>query len=75
MDIALVPAWRGRGIGSRLVHALLAIADGEDCQVSLHVEPDNPVQRLYARCGFVREEQRGIYDYMVRAPRQLNTAS
>jgi len=76
MDIALLQTCRGRGIGTRLVHALLAIADADGCQLTLHVEPDNPVKSLYQRCGLTLIEERGAYHFMGREPQtQLNTAS
>ncbi|WP_246794393.1 GNAT family N-acetyltransferase [Burkholderia perseverans] len=67
IDIALLPAWRGRGIGTRLLHALLASAAAEGLPVSLNVEANNPVQRLYQRLGFVKIGSSGIYDTMRRA--------
>jgi len=42
MDIALVEARRNAGIGTRLMRALLDVADAEARSVTLHVEPDNP---------------------------------
>lgn len=66
IDIALLPAWRGAGLGTRLMHALLASAAAERLPVSLHVETANPVQRLYARLGFVKIGSSGIYDLMYR---------
>ncbi|MBN3725433.1 GNAT family N-acetyltransferase [Burkholderia sp. Ac-20379] len=66
IDIALLPAWRGAGLGTRLMHALLAGAAAEGLPVSLHVEAENPVQRLYARLGFVKIGSSEIYDLMRR---------
>jgi ribosomal protein S18 acetylase RimI-like enzyme len=66
IDIALLPAWRGRGVGTRLLHALLASAAAEGLPVSLNVEANNPVQRLYQRLGFVKIGSSGIYDTMRR---------
>jgi GNAT superfamily N-acetyltransferase len=66
MDIALLPACRGRGIGSALVFTLLDYADSIGLPVSLHVEPFNRIRPLYERLGFVRLEERGIYWFMVR---------
>lgn len=68
MDVALAAAWRGRGLGTALMHALLAFADAAGCSVSLHVEPYNPARRLYERLGFAHVETRGYYQYMKRAP-------
>ena len=64
MDIALVPAYRGQGIGSRLVADLLAGAAAERQKVTLHVEPWNPAKRLYDRLGFRVLEERGAYVFM-----------
>lgn len=64
MDIALVAAERGRGIGGALIVALQREASRRGCSVTLHVEPDNPAQRLYARLGFSLNEHRGVYDFL-----------
>lgn len=64
MDIALVPAWRGRGIGTALLEELMAEARATQSELTLHVEPDNPAQRLYKRLGFRLIEQRGVYDFL-----------
>ena len=76
MDIALLTPLRGQGIGGALLRALFDIADADDYPISLHVEPDNPIGRLYRRHGFSFIEERGAYHFMGRAPQpQLNTAS
>jgi ribosomal protein S18 acetylase RimI-like enzyme len=64
MDIALVPAWRNRGIGTALLHELMDEARANGSEITLHVEPDNPAQRLYQRLGFSLIEQRGTYDFL-----------
>ena len=68
MDIALVEPARGYGTGSRLIGRLVAFADATRRCVTLHVEPDNPAQRLYARMGFTLVEHRGPYDFLRRDP-------
>jgi ribosomal protein S18 acetylase RimI-like enzyme len=52
----VAPAWRGHGVGDRLVDAVLAWAKGEGLtNVGLWVAQDNtPAERLYARHGFAR---------------------
>jgi ribosomal protein S18 acetylase RimI-like enzyme len=72
IDIALLPAWRGAGLGTRLMHALIAGAAAEGLPVSLHVEAANTVQRLYARLGFVKIGSSGIYDLMRREAAPFN---
>ena len=55
LAIGVRPAWRGRGVGTSLLAALLAAADDHGlARVSLSVEPDNPARRLYERFGFER---------------------
>ncbi len=53
LSIGVVPAHRGRGIGSLLLEAPIEAARKQRYQaLSLSVEPDNPAQRLYERHGF-----------------------
>ena len=67
MDIALVPAARGQGLGSALMQWLVAWADADQRAMQLFVEADNPARRLYQRLGFVEQGQEGIYLRMRRA--------
>ena len=64
IDIAFVPAHRGKGYGEALLRDVMdeAAAAGKD--VSIHVEKFNPAMRLYRRLGFVTEEDKGVYDLM-----------
>ncbi|WP_414439328.1 N-acetyltransferase family protein [Burkholderia sp. 22PA0106] len=66
IDIALLPARRGAGLGTRLMHAVVAEAAAQGLPVSLSVEPDNPVQSLYQRLGFQKTGSTGVYDLMRR---------
>jgi ribosomal protein S18 acetylase RimI-like enzyme len=76
IDITLLPAARGRGVGSAVLAWLLDRADQECLPVTLHVETWNAARRLYQRLGFDVVEQRGIYEFMRRPPAtQLKTAS
>jgi ribosomal protein S18 acetylase RimI-like enzyme len=68
MDIALLPAWRGRGIGTKLIEDLIAEAQRARQLVSLHVELHNPVRRLYDRLGFVVTGQDAVYALMELRP-------
>ena len=52
LSIAVLPAHRGRGIGTKLVTELLAAAAGENQAVSLSVLVDNAALNLYRRIGF-----------------------
>ena len=69
MDIALAPPFRGRGIGTALLDALIAEAQASGRTLSIHVEADNPARRLYERLGFARAGEHGVYLLLERAPR------
>lgn len=64
LDIALIPAARGGGIGSAIVADVLAEAARADRPVEIYVEVNNPARRIYDRLGFVPHESNGIYDRM-----------
>lgn len=64
MDIALLSTECGRGIGGTLVRALQTQVRQQGQQLTLHVEPTNPAQRLYQRLGFRLIENRGVYDFL-----------
>jgi len=64
IDIALLPAWRGRGIGARLMREVMDDARLRNVPVRIHVETFNPAQRLYARLGFMPIEDKGVYQLM-----------
>lgn len=68
MDVSLLAAHRGRGLGGALMRALMRHAAAAGLPVTLHVEPFNPALRLYQRLGFERVETRGIYYFMQRLP-------
>jgi ribosomal protein S18 acetylase RimI-like enzyme len=52
LAIAVLPAYRGRGIGTRLLSALIAAARRSYPALSLSVRATNPAARLYRRLGF-----------------------
>ena len=68
VDIALLPAYRNRGIGSQLLGALLDEAAVADKQVTMHVERFNPALRLYERLGFVLVEDKGVHLFLEWRP-------
>jgi ribosomal protein S18 acetylase RimI-like enzyme len=61
MDIALLPAFRGRGIGERLVRDVFAEARQAGRTVSIHVERQNRAIGLYRRLGFEPVAEEGVY--------------
>jgi ribosomal protein S18 acetylase RimI-like enzyme len=68
MDIALAPAFRGRGIGTQLLRDLMAEADASGRKLSIHVEANNPARSLYDRLGFRPAGEHGVYVLMERPP-------
>lgn len=64
MDIALLPEWRNRGIGSALFADLLAEAAERGLVLTLHVERWNPARHLYQRLGFVDRGEDEVYGRM-----------
>jgi ribosomal protein S18 acetylase RimI-like enzyme len=71
MDIALMPEFRGQGIGSDLLRSLIAEAEASGRTLSIHVEHNSPARRLYERLGFQFAGEHGAYVLMV----YVNTAS
>ena len=68
VDIALLPEFRGRGIGAELVSGLQRAAREEGRIVSIHVEAHNPAARLYERLGFMVAADLGVYRRMEWTP-------
>ena len=60
LDISLLPAHRGHGIGAQLMATILREARASARNVELHVEKQNPARRLYERLGFRVVEDCGI---------------
>lgn len=75
VDIALLPQYRGRGVGEELMRSLLEEADERGVKASIHVERFNPAQRLYTRLGFRPVAEAGsVYLLLERPPRTANQA-
>jgi len=64
VDIALLPEWCNRGIGSALINVLQGEAAAAGKPLRIHVERFNPALRLYERLGFRQIEDRGVYLFM-----------
>lgn len=67
MDIALLPPFRGRGIATALLRALVDEAETGRRKLSIHVEANNPARTLYERLGFRPAGEHGVYILMERA--------
>jgi len=66
VNIELLPAWRGQGIGRYLLEEflLLQAAQGR-VNVHLSVACNSEARRLYERCGFVFDASDGMHDRML----------
>jgi ribosomal protein S18 acetylase RimI-like enzyme len=54
---AVVPAWRGQGVGASMINQLFRHAAGRFDAVVLSVRAANPALRFYERLGFCRERE------------------
>jgi ribosomal protein S18 acetylase RimI-like enzyme len=68
VDISLLPACRGRGIGGALIRDLIATCGQQRVRLRLQVLKTNPAARLYERLGFVRTGEDGMYLQMEKQP-------
>lgn len=69
LDIALLPPFRNRGHGSRLLGDLAAEADAASVPLTVYVEKRSPARQLYERLGFRAVEDGPVYLLMERPPR------
>jgi GNAT superfamily N-acetyltransferase len=68
MDIALLPEYQEKGVGTALIQDLMAEAASRNWSLCLHVETFNPAMQLYSRLGFVKNGEMGIYHEMIWRP-------
>jgi len=72
VDIALVPEWRGRGIGGVLLAQIFAEAADAGHPVRIYVEHFNRALTLYQRLGFRKIGDTGVYFHMEWSPAQAH---
>src|SRR6266481_3101740 len=70
VDISLLAEYRGQGIGSKLVRALIEECRQSGAVLRLQVLKTNPALRLYQRLGFTRTGEDQMYVQMERTPSQ-----
>ena len=76
VEIALLPLYRGQGVGGRFMEDVLREARERRLPVRLHVERFSRARGLYRRLGFRDVGENGVYVLMQWWPDgQLNTAS
>ena len=64
IDIALLPEYRGKGIGGEFMKSLIEEAVSSKLSVTIHVEHNNPAMHLYQRLGFRHIRDEGVYYFM-----------
>jgi ribosomal protein S18 acetylase RimI-like enzyme len=64
VDIALLPEFCNRGIGTALVRRLQSDARAAGKPLRIHVERFNPALKLYERLGFRQVADRGVYLFL-----------
>jgi ribosomal protein S18 acetylase RimI-like enzyme len=75
IDIALLPKFQNRGIGSNILKQLTEESDKKDKKLTIHVEQQNPAIHLYERFGFKKISEEGIYFFMERQPLNKKAAT
>ena len=73
IDIALIPEFRNRGLGKRLMIDIMQRARKLDLAVRIHVEQNNPAMHLYDRLGFKKMGDSGVYYLMEWKPEKNDT--
>ena len=68
VDVALLPAWRDRGIGTRLLRGVLQEGRDAGLPVTIHIEQGNRARGLYERLGFRQIGTAGVYHLMEARP-------
>jgi ribosomal protein S18 acetylase RimI-like enzyme len=61
IDISLLASVRRRGVGTELVHRLLAEAEGRGVPATCHVEAGNQARSFWQRLGFIEGPADGAY--------------
>lgn len=64
IDIALLPEYRGKGIGGQIMKDIIAKARSLGKTVRIHVEKLNSAMSLYKRLGFKQIGGTEVYDLM-----------
>jgi len=70
IDIALLPEFRNRGLGSAILEWVQKHAAERSLPLTIHVEVFNPALRLYRRLGFRVRTEGEVYHLLEWAPRE-----
>lgn len=61
LDITVLPEFRGRGIGTKLVRDILEEAAADGKSVEIYIESFNPSANLFSRLGFQTAGEEGVH--------------
>jgi ribosomal protein S18 acetylase RimI-like enzyme len=71
VDVALLPEFRGRGIGEELIGMLISEGARSGSALRLNVLRGNPAAHLYERLGFIAKGGDALYCEMEWVPTQV----
>lgn len=74
IDIAILPDFRGQGLGSAILSDLRDWASEKAKPLTIHVEKSNPARSLYDRMGFAFVQENGAYDLLEWRPEEAAAA-
>jgi ribosomal protein S18 acetylase RimI-like enzyme len=75
IDLALLPEYRGAGIGGTLLHELQVESARQATPIVMHVEHHNRAVRLYRRLEFRVVADDGVYQKMIWTPPSIAARS
>lgn len=70
VDIAILPHWRGQGIGTAVLKSIFEVAQQSSKPVSLRVKKENRAVGLYKKLGFKVTGNDSLYVEMSLPPQQ-----
>ena len=68
IELSLLPEFRFRGIGGRLLAELFQESEQLGIPLTLQVDMENPIGEYYRRLGFVEQAVSGFYRHLERWP-------
>jgi GNAT superfamily N-acetyltransferase len=74
LDFALLPAWRGGGIGTALLRALCVEADAAARPIAVALGRDSAALTLFARHGFVPRATSAVHMQLIRPAAERSQA-
>ncbi|SNT05193.1 MULTISPECIES: GNAT family N-acetyltransferase [unclassified Azospirillum] len=70
LELVILPALRGQGLGAEALRAICALADMAGDSITTAIFYDNPATGMLQRAGFMAEREDGLDLVMVRRPQR-----